>query len=160
VRARPSGCSTFEAIWVYLRYGPVTRSPSLKMASSIGFRMESFLSTLLFKLRGLDSYTGGTLTHWLCQPSLDAYISLPISFCQLPDQFIDVHSDSEEIGLEFKHFVQREQNLNDRAQTLWLRGGVRSVDKIQHLNDELIPLRFPKRSVHQNGSETFGSLRG
>jgi hypothetical protein len=26
--------------------------------------MESFLPTLLFKLRGLDSYPGGTLTHW------------------------------------------------------------------------------------------------
>ena len=42
VRARPSDCSTFEAIWVHLRYGPVTRSPSLKMASSIGFRIFSF----------------------------------------------------------------------------------------------------------------------
>jgi hypothetical protein len=26
--------------------------------------MGSFLPTLLFKLRGLDSYPGGTLTHW------------------------------------------------------------------------------------------------
>jgi hypothetical protein len=26
--------------------------------------MESFLPTLLFKLRGLDSYPGGTSTHW------------------------------------------------------------------------------------------------
>src|ERR1039458_1318411 len=26
VRARPSGCRTFEAIWVHLRYGPVGRS--------------------------------------------------------------------------------------------------------------------------------------
>src|SRR5580700_7110494 len=34
------------------------------MASSIGFRMGSFLPTLPFKLRGLDSYPGGTLTHW------------------------------------------------------------------------------------------------
>src|ERR1019366_6300536 len=34
------------------------------MASSIGFRMGSFLPTLLFKLRGSDSYRGGTLTHW------------------------------------------------------------------------------------------------
>jgi len=49
---------------VHLHYGPVTRSPSLKMASSIGFRMGSFLPTLLFKLRGLDSYPGGTFTHW------------------------------------------------------------------------------------------------
>ena len=43
VRARPSDFSTFEAIWVHLRYGPATRSPSLKMALSIGFRMLSFL---------------------------------------------------------------------------------------------------------------------
>jgi hypothetical protein len=75
VRARPSGCSAFEALWVHLRYGPATRSPSLKMASSIGFRMESFLPTLLFKLRGLDSYPGGTFTHCSCQPSLDAHLS-------------------------------------------------------------------------------------
>ena len=26
--------------------------------------MGSFLPPLLFKLRGLDSYPGGTLTHW------------------------------------------------------------------------------------------------
>jgi hypothetical protein len=26
--------------------------------------MGSFLAALLFKLRGLDSYPGGTLTHW------------------------------------------------------------------------------------------------
>jgi hypothetical protein len=63
VRARPSGCSTFEAIWVHLRYGPAIRSPSLKMDSSIGFRTESFLTALLFKLRGLDFYPGGTSTH-------------------------------------------------------------------------------------------------
>src|SRR6202162_4968418 len=28
VRARPSDCSTFEALWVHLHYGPATRSPS------------------------------------------------------------------------------------------------------------------------------------
>jgi hypothetical protein len=78
VRAQPSGCSTFKAIWVHLHYGPVTRSPSLKMDSSIGFREGSFLPTLLFKLRGLDSYPGGTLTHWSSQPSLDAHISVLI----------------------------------------------------------------------------------
>lgn len=62
-----------------MRYGPATRSPSLKMASSIGFRMESFLPTLLFKLRGLDSYPGGTFTHCSCQPSLDAHLPVQIS---------------------------------------------------------------------------------
>ena len=50
VRARPSGLSTFEAIWVYLRYGPATRSPSF----SDGFvnRLQDFQlpSFLLFKL--------------------------------------------------------------------------------------------------------------
>jgi hypothetical protein len=34
-----------------------------EMASSIGFRILSFLSFLLFKLRGLDFYPGGTFTH-------------------------------------------------------------------------------------------------
>jgi hypothetical protein len=88
----------------------------------------------------------------------DADISLPISFLQLFDQFIDVHSNPEEIGFEVKHLVHREQNPNDPVLTFWLRGGVRSVDEIQHLNDELISLSSPKRSVHQNGSETINSL--
>jgi hypothetical protein len=35
-------------------------------------------SFLPFKLRGLDSYPGGTLTHCSCQPSLDAHISVLI----------------------------------------------------------------------------------
>jgi hypothetical protein len=34
-----------------------------------------FPSFLLFKLRGLDSYPGGTRTHCSCQPSLDAPFS-------------------------------------------------------------------------------------
>jgi hypothetical protein len=38
-----------------------------------------FPSFLLFKLRGLDSYPGGTFTHCSCQPSLDAHLSLLIS---------------------------------------------------------------------------------
>ncbi|MDX6461089.1 MAG: hypothetical protein QOE55_4786 [Acidobacteriaceae bacterium] len=33
-----------------------------------------FPSFLLFKLRGLDSYPGGTFTHCSCQPSLDAHL--------------------------------------------------------------------------------------
>jgi hypothetical protein len=37
-----------------------------------------FPSFLLFKLRSLDSYPGGTLTHCSCQPSLDAHISVRI----------------------------------------------------------------------------------
>src|ERR1039458_10684686 len=49
------------------------------MASSIGFRNLSFLpSCLLFKLRGLNFYPGGTLTHCSCQPSLDAHFTLLI----------------------------------------------------------------------------------
>jgi hypothetical protein len=39
-----------------------------------------FPSFLLFKLRGLDSYPGGTLTHCSCQPSLDAHLSLLILY--------------------------------------------------------------------------------
>jgi hypothetical protein len=38
-----------------------------------------FPSFLLFKLRGLDSYPDGTLTHCSCQPSLDAHVSVLIS---------------------------------------------------------------------------------
>jgi hypothetical protein len=48
------------------------------MASSIGFRNLSFLPSLLFKLRGLNFYPGGSLTHCSCQPSLDAHFSLLI----------------------------------------------------------------------------------
>jgi len=37
-----------------------------------------FPSLLLFKLRDLDFYPHGTLTHCSCQPSLDAHLSLLI----------------------------------------------------------------------------------
>ena len=37
-----------------------------------------FPSFLLFKLRGLDFYPGGTFTHCSCQPSLDAHLSVLI----------------------------------------------------------------------------------
>ena len=37
-----------------------------------------FPSFLLFKLRGLNSYPGGTFTHCSCQPSLDTHFPLPI----------------------------------------------------------------------------------
>jgi hypothetical protein len=37
-----------------------------------------FPSFLLFKLRGLGLLPGGTLTHWSCQPSLDAHFSFHI----------------------------------------------------------------------------------
>src|SRR6266853_6898514 len=78
VRARPSDCSTFEAIWVYLRYGPATRSPPFSDGFVNRLQDVQFPSFLLFKLRGLDSYPDGTLTHCSCQPSLDAHISLLI----------------------------------------------------------------------------------
>jgi hypothetical protein len=35
-----------------------------------------FPSFLPFKLRGLDSYPGGTCSHRSCQPSLDAHLSV------------------------------------------------------------------------------------
>src|SRR5260370_25396737 len=38
-----------------------------------------FPSFLLFELRGLDFYPGGTLTHCSCQPSLDAHFRGTIS---------------------------------------------------------------------------------
>ena len=41
-----------------------------------GLQNVQFPSFLPFKLRGLDSYPGGTLTHCSCQPSLDAHLSV------------------------------------------------------------------------------------
>jgi hypothetical protein len=79
VRARPSGFSTFEALWVYLRYGPVTRSPSLLDGFVNRLQDSQFPSFLLFKLRGLSSYPDGTFTHCSCPPSLDAHFPLLIS---------------------------------------------------------------------------------
>ncbi len=38
-----------------------------------------FPSLLLFKLRDLDFYPHGTLTHCSCQPSLDAHLPVQIS---------------------------------------------------------------------------------
>ena len=43
-----------------------------------GLQNVQFPSFLPFKLRGLDSYPGGTFTHCSCQPSLDAHLALPI----------------------------------------------------------------------------------
>jgi hypothetical protein len=79
VRARPSGFSTFEALWVYLRYGPVTCSPSLLDGFVNRLQDSQSPSFLLFKLRGLNSYADGTFTHCSCQPSLDAHFPLLIS---------------------------------------------------------------------------------
>ena len=74
VRARPSGCSTLEAIWVHLRYGPVPRSPSFLDGFVNRLQDFQFPSFLLFKLRGFDFYPGGTHSHCSCQPSLDAHL--------------------------------------------------------------------------------------
>ena len=53
-----------------LALGPATpRSPSFQMALSIGFGCSVSFLTCVFKLRGLDSYPGGTCTHCSCQPS-------------------------------------------------------------------------------------------
>jgi len=88
VRARPSGFSTFEALWVYLRYGPVTRSPSLLDGFVNRLQDSQSPSFLLFKLRGLNSYPDGTFTHCSCQPSLDAHfpILIPSQDRFLPDR--------------------------------------------------------------------------
>src|SRR5260370_30847604 len=75
VRARPSVFATFEAIWVHLRYGPATRSPSFSDGFVNRLQDVQFPSFLLFKLRRFDSYPDGPLTHCSCQPSLDAHIS-------------------------------------------------------------------------------------
>ena len=63
VRARPSGCSTLEAIWVHLRYGPVARLPSLRDGFVNRLQDYQFPSFLLFKLR--DS---GLLPRWDSHP--------------------------------------------------------------------------------------------
>ena len=63
VRARPSGCSTLEAIWVHLRYGPVTRLPSLRDGFVNRLQDYQFPSLLLFKLRGF-----GLLPRWDFHP--------------------------------------------------------------------------------------------
>ena len=63
VRARPSGCSTLEAIWVHLRYGPVARLPSLRDGFVNRLQDYQFPSFLLFKLRG-----SGLLPRWDSHP--------------------------------------------------------------------------------------------
>ena len=78
VRARPSGCSTLEAIWVHLRYGPVARLPSLRDGFVNRLQDYQFPSFLLSKLRGF-----GLLPRWdfhpcSCQPSLDAHFPVLI----------------------------------------------------------------------------------
>ena len=45
-----------------------------------------FPSFLLFKLRGLNFYPGGTLTHCSCQPSLDAHFPGVISHMPVSEQ--------------------------------------------------------------------------
>jgi hypothetical protein len=47
------------------------------MALSVGFRIPVSLLILLPKLRGSDSYPGGTVSHRTRQPSLDAQRPLP-----------------------------------------------------------------------------------
>jgi hypothetical protein len=47
------------------------------MALSVGFRITVSLLILLPKLRGSDSYPGGTVSHRTRQPSLDAQWLLP-----------------------------------------------------------------------------------
>src|SRR6516164_2399620 len=63
VRARHSGCSTLEAIWVHLRYGPVARLPSLRDGFVNRLQDYQFPSFLLFKLRG-----SGLLPRWDSHP--------------------------------------------------------------------------------------------
>ena len=69
----------FEAIWVHLLYGPATRSPPFSDGFVNRLQEVQFPFFLLFKLRGLDFYPGGTLTHCSCQPSLDAHFPGVIS---------------------------------------------------------------------------------
>ena len=46
--------STFEAIWVHLRYGPVARSPSISDGFVNRLQDSQFPSFLLLKLRGFE----------------------------------------------------------------------------------------------------------
>ena len=67
--------------------------------------MESFLPTLLFKLRGLDSYPGGTFTHCSCQHSLDAHISVLIRFAEsIGDNALAETTDGTDIMNHPKYF--------------------------------------------------------
>ena len=68
-----------------------TGSLALRPGDSLAILVDGFVnrlqesqfpSFLLFKLRGLDSYPGGTLTHCSCQPSLDAHFSLPFDLLE------------------------------------------------------------------------------
>jgi hypothetical protein len=64
-------------LWVHLRCGPVTRSPSRpgdsltipKMALSVGFRTLGFPPVCDSSYRAPDSCPGGTASRWMRQPS-------------------------------------------------------------------------------------------
>jgi hypothetical protein len=62
VEARPSGLS-FRGHMGYLRYGPATRSPPFSDGFVNRLQDVQFPSFLLFKLRGLDFFPGGTGSH-------------------------------------------------------------------------------------------------
>jgi hypothetical protein len=74
--------ATMRAIWVHLRYARRVAHDPFQMVSSIGFRMFSFLPSCY------SSYGAWTLAPvglsptvhaaFLCQPSLDAHISVLI----------------------------------------------------------------------------------
>ena len=118
VRARPSDFSTFEAIPVHLRYGPVTCSPPLKMALSIGFRIVSFLPSCYSSYGALDSYPGGTLTHWL-MPAFTGRTLLstdpPVGHSDVPSQVTESHKSMlrpQKISLAVYYFVTEEWGLS------------------------------------------------
>ena len=105
------GFTTFEAIWVHLRYGPVIRSPSF--LDGFVNRLQDFQSPsfLLFKLRGFEllprwdfhplfmpAFAGRTVigsgplreTQCLAVPFVYVFLSrLGSQFRQLVEQFED-----------------------------------------------------------------------
>jgi len=87
-----------------LHYGPATRSPSFSDGFVNRLQDSQFPSFLLFKLRGLDSYPGGTCTHCSCQPSLDA-----------PFPLTNPTLKSSISGLAFYHEMTAESNSSNTS---------------------------------------------
>ena len=70
-----------------------------------------FPSFLLFKLRGLDSYPGGTFTHCSCQPSLDAHISVLISQACLSQHLSEMMDKIAKAPADVKKSVRAAEEL-------------------------------------------------
>jgi hypothetical protein len=77
---------SFRAIWVYLRYGPATRSPSFSDGFVNRLQDAQFPSFLLFKLRGLDFDPVGLAPTVHASPRWTHRLSGPIQFADASDR--------------------------------------------------------------------------